>query len=566
VADGAGAYRVQVPHGDYVVVFAGTVGGRSVSLQKTVSVSDGGAYDVSAQLDPGSSGPGPQGGTITGMVTDAHTHVPLSGICASLYTTAGVRTADPQACSDSNGSYTMTVASSGSYDVAFSGSPYVAQWYNTQATQGSATAVTVAAGATTPGIDAAMVPQPGNITGMVSDAHTHVALSGICASLYTTAGVRTGDPQACTDTHGSYSMAVASPGSYKVSFSGANYSTQWYNGAATQGAATAVAISPGATTPGIDGALAAVSQPAPTVTGLNPISGPVAGGQTVTIMGTDLAGATSVHFGGVAATLLSDAATQVVVTSPAGAVGTLHVTVTTPAGTSTTGGADQYTYVAPPAAVHVVASLQMHTNEPSNPIETMTVVPAATGNLQVIAVETKFPGTAAFTVASVGGGGVTTWHKAAAYLTMDGFHGQELWWGVVTNAGASTLTVHYTAGAAAGTAASATSIDVQEFASTSGGATIWSLDATGSLDTGVASTTLSYPALTPSTTLELYFGYLAIPGSVPSGGSTPGVVYAIDSRGNWVAFDTSVSSPITPTIPSNAPQTFSSIGLLMKAV
>ena len=68
---------------------------------------------------------------------------------------------------------------------------------------------------------------------------------------------------------------------------------------------------------------------------ISPGSGPAAGGTTVTITGTDLASATAVKFGGVAATISSDTATQIVATSPAG-TGTVDVTVTTAGGTSAT--------------------------------------------------------------------------------------------------------------------------------------------------------------------------------------------------------------------------------------
>ena len=83
---------------------------------------------------------------------------------------------------------------------------------------------------------------------------------------------------------------------------------------------------------------------APTVTAVNPPSGPPGGGTTVTITGTDLAGATAVHFGKVLARIRSAAATQIVVVSPAGKAGTVDVTVTTPGGTSALTPNDKFTY------------------------------------------------------------------------------------------------------------------------------------------------------------------------------------------------------------------------------
>ena len=86
----------------------------------------------------------------------------------------------------------------------------------------------------------------------------------------------------------------------------------------------------------------------PTVTGVSPSSGYTTGGESVTITGAGLTQTTSVHFGTAAATIASAAASQVVVTSPAGAVGTVDVTVSTFAGTSATGTADKFTYIRKP--------------------------------------------------------------------------------------------------------------------------------------------------------------------------------------------------------------------------
>ncbi len=92
------------------------------------------------------------------------------------------------------------------------------------------------------------------------------------------------------------------------------------------------------------------------VTGVSPMSGPTAGGTTVTISGSGFTGATAVSFGGTAApsyTVNSDS--QITATSPAHAAGTTDVTVTTANGTSPSSSADQYTYVTagPPAVTGV---------------------------------------------------------------------------------------------------------------------------------------------------------------------------------------------------------------------
>ncbi len=91
----------------------------------------------------------------------------------------------------------------------------------------------------------------------------------------------------------------------------------------------------------------------PAVSEVKPVKGPLIGGNLVEIVGTDLANASKVEFGGTEATIESDSATLIVVKAPAHAVGTVAVTVTTPNGTSPNTAADEYTYVAPPALTEV---------------------------------------------------------------------------------------------------------------------------------------------------------------------------------------------------------------------
>ena len=85
---------------------------------------------------------------------------------------------------------------------------------------------------------------------------------------------------------------------------------------------------------------------APTVTSINPSSGPTTGGSTVTIDGTNLAGAAAVDFGASnPGTISSDTSSRIVVTSPPGSLGAVDVTVATPDGTSLVSAGDHYNYV-----------------------------------------------------------------------------------------------------------------------------------------------------------------------------------------------------------------------------
>jgi hypothetical protein len=92
-----------------------------------------------------------------------------------------------------------------------------------------------------------------------------------------------------------------------------------------------------------DSAPFAVAMPAPTVTSINPPSGPTTGGTSVTILGSFFTGATAVTIGGAPATNVTVvSATQITATTPAGTAGAKDVAVTTSGGTGT--GAGLYTY------------------------------------------------------------------------------------------------------------------------------------------------------------------------------------------------------------------------------
>jgi len=88
--------------------------------------------------------------------------------------------------------------------------------------------------------------------------------------------------------------------------------------------------------------------PQPSVTSVSPGSGSSAGGTLVTITGNYLFGATGVTFGGVGASEQVNSDGSISAFAPPGGVGTAHVVVTTPGGSSPLVAADEFTYVTPP--------------------------------------------------------------------------------------------------------------------------------------------------------------------------------------------------------------------------
>jgi IPT/TIG domain len=94
----------------------------------------------------------------------------------------------------------------------------------------------------------------------------------------------------------------------------------------------------------------------PEVSSVTPSSGPATGATTVTINGSGFTGATAVDFGSNAASGFTvETDSSITATAPAGTVGTVDVTVTTPVGTSQTSSADRYTYYAAISATYTCA-------------------------------------------------------------------------------------------------------------------------------------------------------------------------------------------------------------------
>lgn len=94
----------------------------------------------------------------------------------------------------------------------------------------------------------------------------------------------------------------------------------------------------------------------PTVTGLSPTDGVSRGGTTVTITGTDFNTATSVYFGGTAASWFTvDSDTQITAVTRAQADGTVDVTVTNSAGTSPADAADKFTFFPPIPSITAIS-------------------------------------------------------------------------------------------------------------------------------------------------------------------------------------------------------------------
>ena len=107
---------------------------------------------------------------------------------------------------------------------------------------------------------------------------------------------------------------------------------------------------------GVDTLTVTIVPPAPTVSSISPTSGSIAGGDRITITGTDLTGATGITVGGNACTTYNvSSATSATCVTPAGSAGTASVVVTTPAGSNAANTLFTYT-LAPQATLSVTSN------------------------------------------------------------------------------------------------------------------------------------------------------------------------------------------------------------------
>ena len=243
----SGKYTINgLPNGEYTVLFSGAdylaqyYNGKATASEATpVSVKAGAtASGVDAALEPG--------GKITGTVTDAAGKGALAeaSVCAS--SSAALRCATTSA----SGEYTITGLPTGEYTVKFSASTYASQYYNGAETASEATPVSVRAGLTSAGINAAL--QVGaQISGKVTDGATNAAVSGalVCATGDVGVGCDT------TNASGEYTITGLATGEYTVKFSAATYIPQYWNAKANASEATPLSVIVGTTTPGVNAAL-----------------------------------------------------------------------------------------------------------------------------------------------------------------------------------------------------------------------------------------------------------------------------------------------------------------------
>lgn len=228
-----------------------------------------------------SAAPASGAGAIGGVVTAV-----TQPVCVLALDGGGTTVAQAETATD--GSYHVAVAA-GSWVVEFlprngcdgAATSEAFQFYPAKPTRQTATPVTVADGATTPGIDAQLRPASA-MSGRVADDGGH-ALAGVCVVLTDAAG----EPvlRQTTDDGGAYAFGQLPANDYRVGFvddgcvgAPPRYAPQWWAGATTLSAATPIALGEFDARDGIDAVLHPQTAATPAAAG--PSSAAVAGAPT----------------------------------------------------------------------------------------------------------------------------------------------------------------------------------------------------------------------------------------------------------------------------------------------
>jgi len=217
----------------------------------TLAVTQGSAtYGIDATLVQGSSIEGTvtsSGGAGIGTV---HVEAKYWDPLISDWVVAGSDQTDP------SGFYRVTGIRPGTYHVRFidQSGVYVEEWYDDERLESEATSITVAEGVPTTGVSAVMA-EAGHITGRVtSDGST--GIGGIVIDVYQVVGpaYRIYGGSVGTLPDGTFDVGGLVNGSYYLRFSDetGTYVDEYWNDVGSMAQATAIPVSEGATTSGIE--------------------------------------------------------------------------------------------------------------------------------------------------------------------------------------------------------------------------------------------------------------------------------------------------------------------------
>ena len=169
--------------------------------------------------------------SISGTVINDDSKDPVEGATVTLYEDGGiVSVAEKVTAAD--GKYTFTVAP-GDYDLEFTATFYVTEWYENVASAAAAGLFTVADSMKAVA-DAALTGGNASISGTVTDDDSEDPVSGVIVRLYREAGSYVDETTTAAD--GTYSFPVVGSGNYDLEFSAAGYDAEWFDDRASAAA------------------------------------------------------------------------------------------------------------------------------------------------------------------------------------------------------------------------------------------------------------------------------------------------------------------------------------------
>lgn len=209
---------------------------------------------VAGQTTTGVNAAMREGGKITGRITNAKTHKPVEGACATVgvysHRAGENGTQWPSACTGADGTYEIHGLPTGSYTVEFydPDGAWAWQFFPNKGDRVQAAKLSVTAGTTLSGINAKLVPG-GSITGVVTDSSTGQPAEGVCMDAYTARGQDEFGTGWCTGPDGHYELHGFPTTKVKVSFfdGSGHYASEWAFDKTSYTTATPIATKEGAT-------------------------------------------------------------------------------------------------------------------------------------------------------------------------------------------------------------------------------------------------------------------------------------------------------------------------------
>ena len=198
-------------------------------------------------------------------------------------------------------------------------------------------------------------------------------------------------------------------------------------------------------------------------------------------------------------------------------------------------------------------------NSGGSGLSTLSVTPATVGD--IIVFSSKVSSTT-LSITGISGGGCAVWNAISGPV-VDATNGgtEELWYGIVTTTGATTITLTWS-----GTNSVDTDLVAFEFASGLT-KTRWAIAAWGS-QINTSSTTITWPSLkSNAASLQAYYGY-ARQGGTATAGSTTGFTYTVDSDSNIYCRNVALSANTSyqPTATTSPSSYSAAIAIIVSAV